>query len=229
MFAAIHCNYCPSIWPTKATQQHSGPSTVMHTFPYKAQTWKLLIFASKQCINSYETGSKTAMHEFSVPSVQATFWRQQCVKEGRYCCKASNWCCYKQTESRPKNQAQISNKTAETKSWAKWFKHFCSGFTLQCTKANFSLPKLSKIVICRSSSSCYLVWEVSGIRTKFSHSKNETQQGKGTDPTAEKKRSKYLYTLLLLMQLTEDAKVCKEPNKGKKGKRVFTGPHSSSV
>jgi len=35
-----------------------------------------------------------------------------------------------------------------------------------------------------------------------------------TDPTAENKRSKYLYTLHL--QQTEDIKVCKEPNKGKK-------------
>lgn len=56
----------------------------------------------------------------------------------------------------------------------------------------------------------------SWIRTKFSHSKNETQQGKGTDLTAEKKRSKYLYTLHLLMQPIEDTKVCKETNKGKK-------------
>lgn len=52
-----------------------------------------------------------------------------------------------------------------------------SELTLQCTKANSSLAKLSNIIIHRSSSSCYLVWEISGIRTKFSLSKNETEEG----------------------------------------------------
>lgn len=203
MFAAIHCNYCPSIWPPKAMQQHAGPSSIMHIFPRKAQRWKLLLFTSKQCINSYKTGFKTAMHKMSsvfhspahILKMTMCEWRKILLQSFKLVLLQTDW--IKTQESIPNLQFNSRDKKPGKMGQTSLFK-----VTLQCTKANFSLAKLSKILICRSSSSCYLVWEISGIRTKFSHSKNETQQGDWCN-CWDRGQNLCLYSLHLLVQLID--------------------------
>lgn len=177
MFAAIHCNYCPSIWPPPwVKQQLRGPSMMMHTVPYKARRWKLLIFASKQCnwflwnrvqnCNAWIQRSlspryslKMAMHklmEILLQSIKLVLLQTDWIKA---------------QESTP--NLQYNNRDKKSGKMLQTFS--VQGLARSIKKANVSLTKLSKIVkICRSSSSCYLLWEISGIRTKFSHSKNET-------------------------------------------------------
>lgn len=50
------------------TQDHLQPCT-----PFHAKHRDGSCYSSKQCINSYKTGFKTAMHEFSVPQSKPHF------------------------------------------------------------------------------------------------------------------------------------------------------------